>query len=355
MDFKQKLADYKRLIDDDIDQYARGLNKQVAGTYGANSELVAQTYIDILQRGGKRIRGALTLVGYEMCGGKNQEMIIQAARAIEMMHAYLLIIDDIQDRSDVRRGGPSAHKLLKTAVEKKGWQEDEDHTGMALALNAALLGSHNASLVLGMLDAPLELRNKALNIMNHTVNVTLHGQTNDIVNAINPDATTKDIENVLQWKTAHYTFLNPIHMGMVLAGAGCEDTNAITEYALNAGRAFQLADDLLVINPDPSKNAIDDIREGKRTLLVQYALEHTSLNDKKFLMKCLGSNNLTEAEFKLCQSILTESGAVAHVRQRLAEYIENAVVSLDEYADRWNDSSVEFLRGVANSLTDNIR
>ena len=81
-----------------------------------------------------------------MCGGVEKEMISKAACAIEMMHVYVLIIDDIQDRSELRRGGPTAHKMLETAHGVHKWHGSAEHTGVALALNAALLGSHGAQM-----------------------------------------------------------------------------------------------------------------------------------------------------------------------------------------------------------------
>lgn len=343
MSFDAQLLEYKQRIDADIENYAKQMNKSVLSTYGEHSAAVSAAYTDLLRRGGKRIRGALTLVGYQMCGGTDQDMIIKAARAIEMMHAYILIIDDIQDRSDLRRGGPSAHRLLQARHTEQKWHGDAAHTGVSLALNAALLGSHSASLVLGTLNVPEELRLKALSLMNHTVNVTVHGQTNDIVNEAIPHVTDVMIDNVLQWKTAHYTFLNPIHMGMVLAGAPCEDTNAITQYALHAGKAFQISDDLLVMSSKSDKNTIDDIREGKQTILTVYALQHASKSDKLFLKECLGKLDLTNAEFEQCRTILTSSGAVDHAKKAARQHVLSARKSLREHSTRWNPESVEFL------------
>lgn len=345
--FKDKMADYKAQIDSDIKEYCSTINERTKDTYGQNSQIVSRAYTDLLKRGGKRIRGVLTIVGYQMCGGQDQKMIIQAARAIEMMHAYMLIIDDIQDRAELRRGGPSVQKLLHEKHAQNKWSGDAAHTGVSLALNAALLGSHGAELVLSNLDVDQELRLKALNIMNHTMIVTAHGQTNDIINEITSGISDKDVETVMQWKTAHYSFLNPIHMGMVLEGAPCEDTNAITDYALNLGKAFQITDDLLVANKqnNSGKNPIDDLREGKQTLLTVYALKHSPKAD--FLRSCLGKLDLTEAEYKKCQQIFIQSGAVEHAKSATEKHVTQARESLAHHAERWDSESVEFLDELA--------
>lgn len=352
-DFKRALLEYKQLIDADIVLYCEKITQQTSQIYGPSSLLVANAYTDILKRGGKRIRGVLTIVGYEMCGGIDQAMIVQAARAVEMMHAYILIIDDIQDRALLRRGGPSAHKLLQSIHGQQHWHADAAHIGISLGLNAALLGSHGAEMVLANLDADAELRLKAINIMNHTMVVTAHGQTLDIVNEITPDKVSMaDIEKVLQWKTAHYSLLNPIHVGMVLAGAPCEDTNAITEYALNAGKAFQITDDLLVVEPNSKsgKNASDDIREGKQTILTVHALKNASAADADFLRSCQGKQNLSNDEFEKCKDIFISSGAVQHAEKIAEQYIDTARQSLRSHTERWNPLSVSFLDDLAQYI-----
>lgn len=350
--FAQDLNDYKKMIDADIETYVAQNTQRTQDVYGDYSALVANAYTEILQRGGKRIRGVLTLVGYEMCGGTDQEMIIKAARAIEMMHAYMLIIDDIQDRAATRRGGPSAHKLLEAVHAEKGWGGDAAHTGISLALNAALFGSHGAGLVLGTLDVADELRTKALNIMNNTMIVTAHGQTNDIINEIIPEVSSEQLENVLQWKTAHYTILNPIHMGMVLAGAPCEDTNGITQYAIHTGKAFQISDDLLIISSESGKDALDDIREGKQTILTVYALQNAPETDTAFLTNCLGNAELTQDEFERCKNILIQSGAVDYAKKVAQQHVSAARESLQEHAGRWTPRTVTFLDELTQHLAD---
>lgn len=351
-DFKSTLALYKKLIDEDIKQYCDQVDQRTLDVYGEKSALVSHAYSDLLQRDSKRVRGVLVLVGHEMCGGKNTAAALQAARAVEMMHAYMLIVDDIQDRAEVRRGLPSVHKILENTHIEQNWSGEAAHTGISLALNAALLGSHGAGVILANLEIDPELRVKVLSIMNHTMVVTAHGQSHDIINEINSDVTADDIEKVMQWKTAHYSILNPIHMGMVIAGAGCEDTNAITEYALNLGKAFQITDDLLVLDNKgvSGKNGIDDIREGKQTLLTVFAAARAAKNDLSHLNKCLGNPNLTEADFTRCQEIIINCGAADYARAAASDYIKNALTALDKHKDRWNKDSVDFLNGLAEYI-----
>ncbi len=348
--FKQKLAEYKTLVDADIQDYSATLIAQTEKTYGESSALIARTFTDILSRGGKRVRGTLTMVGFSMVGGTDSKVAITGARVVEMMHAYMLLIDDIQDRSDTRRGGPSGHKLLEAQHTEHNWSGDAAHTGVSLAINAALLGSHSAQTTLGTMPIASDRRIEALNILNHTIATTVHGQTHDIINEVSSVVTEQDINNTMQWKTAHYTFLNPLQMGMVLAGAAKDDTEAIVAYAMNAGKTFQISDDLLIMSTESGKDAIDDIREGKQTLLTFYALEHASNEDKVFLRGCLGNRSVDEAQFKRCQQIFIDSGAVTYAQGRAQAYVEAAKNGLTQNGRQWRVQDVAFLEKLVDYL-----
>lgn len=351
--FAKKLKSYKKLIDTDIADYSKQIKKSTLQNYGAHSRIATDAYLEILARGGKRIRGALAMAGYEMMGGKNEKMILVAARALEMIHAYLLIMDDIQDRSLTRRGGPTAHIDLSLYHQVKHLSGDADHFGISLALNAMGIGNHAAQVLVANLDAPEDVRLKALSILNQSIIITAHGQTSDIMNEVNGRVTMRDVDNVLLWKTAHYTFLNPITFGMVLAGADCAATDAVRDYALNAGRAFQITDDILGTfghEFTSGKSPLDDIREGKRTVLTLYALDHAEKADKNFLIQMLGNQNLAQAQFDRCKDILVETGALKFASEEAKKCVDLAVTSLKQQKIAWKQDGVDFLTGLAEYL-----
>jgi len=352
-----KLTAYKQLIDDDIAAYAAYIRRTTLQQYGAAAHLESDAFLRILERGGKRLRGALVMLGYEMSGGAmdkaGQAMIVQAARAIEMLHAYILIIDDIQDRSRLRRGDKTAHVALAEYHKTHQLAGDSDHFGVSLALNAAIGGAHAAQTILANLDAPAGLRTNVMSITNRTMLVTGHGQTQDIMNEVAAAVTAQDVGNVLEWKTATYTMLNPLHVGMVLAGADCHATDGITPYATHVGIAFQITDDILGVfgsEQANGKSPMDDIREGKRTMLSVYALEHADKADQNFLLQMLGNDRLTPAEFTRCKQIIQEAGALDYAQKQAADHIATALKSLDKEAHRWSPEGVEILRGLARGL-----
>jgi geranylgeranyl diphosphate synthase type I len=351
--FKQKHADYKVLIDNDIKDYAKYIRRTTLQQYGKNARLEIDAFLSILERGGKRIRGSLTMLGYEMMGGKDQDMILQASRVVEMIHAYILIIDDIQDRSLVRRGGASAHALLADYHKKNDLAGSSEHFGISVALDSALAGGHAAQIILANLNVDAELRLKAISILNRTMLVTAHGQTSDIMNEVVAVVNEKDIDQVLEWKTAHYTFLNPIHMGMVLAGADCHATDAITDYAIHAGKAFQITDDIIGpfgVEHDTGKSPMDDIKEGKRTVLTLHALDNALAADKNFLIQMLGNEELTPVEFERVKTILIETGSLDFAQQQAKNHIKIALASLNDHKKQWSNEGRQFLIGLAQYL-----
>ncbi len=353
--WSQRLGGYQNLLDERIREHAAQALNEVRKEYGPYSADVVQAYYDMLNRGGKRIRGALTMVGYEMVGGTDRAMILDAAMALEMLHTYMLIVDDFQDRSDVRRGGPSVHRLLEAAKPDLATDDDREHLGASLAWNAALYGSHAAQLVLATLPVEPELKLRAISNINSTLLITAHGQTNDIINELRADVGMRSVQDVMLWKTAHYTFLNPLQVGMILGGSEQEQLEAIKDYAINAGFVFQITDDILGTFGDQfesGKSPMDDLREGKRTLLTVYALENAPVSDRNFLIQTLGNEQLTELEFKRCRELIRDCGALEYAQSKASDYCAKALAALKAHQYEWKVKDTEFLAQLVEYLLE---
>jgi geranylgeranyl diphosphate synthase type I len=157
----------------------------------------------------------------------------------------------------------------------------------------------------------------------------------------------------MDWKTAQYSFVNPLHVGMVLAGAGCRETDAITPFAHHLGMAFQINDDILGVFGDEQalgKSPLDDTREGKGTLLTVYTLQHTNTGDKKFLQQSLGNTNLTKGDFACCREIIEKSGARKYAESLAAEQAVLAAKALEASKHLWSQKGTAFLEGLSNYL-----
>lgn len=350
--FADQLKTRKQRFDRIIADYWQDELLTIRKNYGDASYHTMQAYVDVLSRGGKRIRAALAETTYRMFGGRNQQVIDDMGRIIEMVHAYLLIIDDISDHSDIRRNGPSAHRLLEQWHDEAGLRGDAAHFGANMATLAAMVGLHQAMTDTTKLAVPEQRRVVALENLNELLAVTCHGQINDLMNEAGTTRDTSRVEHVLLWKTAYYSFVNPLQFGAILAGAPEKALEVLAQYGEAAGRAFQISDDLVGIFgsvEQTGKDPADDIREGKRTLLILKALELAEPKDVAFLESQLGNRGLTDADFARCQKILQQCGAVQAAQQELKTSCQNAGrVAADGRLPAGD--GVRFLSGLAEYL-----
>jgi geranylgeranyl diphosphate synthase type I len=351
--FVADLTTYKKQIDSDIADFCEQAVAESYESFGEYPTEAIKAYCDLLSRGGKRIRGALTMASYKMLGGTNDEVALQAARAVEMLHAYILMVDDIQDRSETRRGGPTGHIILKKYHEQHHLKDDALHFGESIAMNGFLFGSHRALLVLADLDVDPEYRIAAIkNVHKHFIS-TAHGQSLDIFNEVTESADEDAVNNVLLWKTAFYTFANPLQLGAILAGATSKDLVKLEEYSMHAGRVFQITDDIIGIfgeEASSGKSPLDDIKEGKRTILTVKALETANKPDAYFLRQMLGNKQLTQTEFQRCKEIIEGSGALAYAQNHAKDSVVEALASLEEVRASWGSEQVEFLEQLVQFL-----
>lgn len=349
-----KLQEYKSLIDTDIAEYSDQLLANWERDYGTYSRDGFSAFTEILSRGGKRLRGALVLNAYEMCGGTDQKLALSAARVLEMIHAYVLIVDDICDRSDMRRGGPTAHRLLEQYHRQSRLHGDSEHFGVSQAMNAAVAGAHEAMLALGKLPIAPELTRQLQNRLNETLITTANGQFNDIFNEALQDVDEEQVKKVLTWKTAYYSFWNPLEIGALLAGSNESDLKVLEQYSVNAGLSFQITDDILGTFGDSfesGKSAMDDIREGKVTILIARALARANSAQKRHILAALGNRDLSTDDYNDCRVVIEQTGALEYTKQMADMYAKGAVTALDTVPAHWEQTNVLFLHGLARYIT----
>ncbi|HWZ66106.1 MAG TPA: polyprenyl synthetase family protein [Patescibacteria group bacterium] len=351
----QQLKDYKKLIDQDLSDYSLALLEQTKVEYGIFARDALEVYCSVLGRGGKRLRGALVMSTYEMFGGKDQQSALVAARAIEMIHAYLLLIDDIADRSDLRRGGPTAHVLFKQYHDENQLAGDTNHFGQSMAMTVAMLGAHLAELEIDSIEVPSDTKLAIIRSLHSNLIKTIHGQLQDIYNEVAPDITGGDAERVATLKTAYYSFVNPMEIGALLAGAGEASLAVLRDFGMHAGLAFQLMDDvkgLFDTEAETGKLAMDDIKEGKMTIIMIKTLQAASESERQHLKASLGNQNLTESDFKKCLEIIKSAGALDNVKKLAHNHIIKAIRVLDNSPSTWKVAQVEFLRYLARSIVE---
>lgn len=349
------LTAYKQVLDEEIERYCHVVLSNTERDFGAASHNAMHAFCSLLKRGGKRLRGALVMSSYAMFGGTDKRISIKAGRIIEMVHAYLLIIDDISDRSATRRGGPTAHVQLADYHRRHHLHGANSHFGEAIATDSALAGLHIALAELGELPVDEHIRLRALNNLNHHLLLTTHGQINDIFNEAVRTIDEAAVRQTLSLKTAYYSFLNPLELGAILASADAPAFARLKAYALPLGLAFQVIDDILGTFGNEfelGKSAQDDLREGKITLMIAYALDKATPAQRKRLLSTIGNDKLTADDLMACKQIIKATGALDDATCFAHTQVRQAIEALGNAPDSWHKPQLTFLRKLAEYVLE---
>jgi geranylgeranyl diphosphate synthase, type I len=281
---------------------------------------LSESITDLL-RGGKRLRPAFAYWGWRGAGGKDTEEAVRAATALELLQACALIHDDVMDGSDTRRGLPAAHRRFATLHRGNEWLGSSEGFGVgaAILLGDLCLSWADELLLTSGLPAESLRRGKAVYDLMRTE--LMAGQYLDLLEQARGGGSEARAMRVVRYKSAKYTIERPLHLGAALAGAPEEVSVAYSGYGLPLGEAFQLRDDVLGVFGDPAqtgKPAGDDLREGKRTVLVAAAVDAASPAQAALLRRHLGDPALDAEGVAALREVITDTGALVHV-ERLIE------------------------------------
>ena len=283
-------------------------------------------------RGGKRLRAAFCYWGWRAAGGgRDDDRIVTAAAAVEMLHASALAHDDVMDDSDTRRGRPAAHRGFAQLHRTGRWVGTADRfgTGAAILLGDLLLGWSDEMLRTCGLDDAQVLR--GLRYFDALRTEVVAGQYLDLVAQSSGQTSVPQAMRVVRYKAAKYTVERPLHLGAALAGGDDALLAALTSYGLPLGEAFQLRDDVLGVFGDPEvtgKPAGDDLREGKRTVLMALARERADADGQAELDRLFGHHRLEDHGVQQVRDIIKASGALASVEELISELTSAAITSV---------------------------
>lgn len=288
-------------------------------------------------QGGKRIRGALVLLGYEIAGGKNLAKIIDAAVAFEIFQTAILAQDDVIDKSLIRRTKPSLYSAL-----------GGDHKAVSETICLSDLGFFLSFDLLSALKIEPELKVKAINLFSKTLTKTVLGEMLDIETPfLERDFSEADSLNISLLKTAAYTIAGPLLLGATLAGADSKTLNQLKDFGGNLGIAFQIQDDILGIFGEENKTGksnLDDIKDRKATLMIAYAQKNADLNQKDILRKYYGDVNIDSKGLEKVRDVFIETGALQFAKTKAEQYFQKAKASLKQVEGGVLYSLIDFLK-----------
>jgi geranylgeranyl diphosphate synthase, type I len=320
-------------VRDPVDRALRAFaQRQREALLAAGPELLpVMDAMTALLAGGKRLRPAFCYWGWRGAGGEDCPQIMAAAAALELLHAGALVHDDVMDASDTRRGQPSLHRQFEARHAAAGWRGDAAGFGRGAAIlvgDLLLCWTDEMFQGSGLPAAALARGTPVLNLMRTEV---FAGQYLDLLAQAAGDDAVASAQRVVEYKTAKYTIERPLQLGAALAGqVSGEVTAAYTAYGLPLGIAFQLRDDILGVFGDPGetgKPAGDDLREGKRTVLLAIARARATREQAAVIDRHLGDPRLDDAGTARVRRVITETGALAECEQMISSKVGEALAA----------------------------
>lgn len=302
----------------------------------ANGEYFTKRYFqEFLQliSGGKCIRAYLADFFYRAYGGDCKDIALVCAAAFELFESAVLMHDDVIDRSPLRRCKPSAYVALGNNHEGVSRAICMGDVGLLTACvmleNCFLTDNFEFYKNLNLTDLQKKRIFKAACIQKKIFLTTVSGELADIDLAQKSDFSARDVIEAYKEKTAHYTVIGPALAGATLSNATAKDMQAIKEFGMHLGVAFQIKDDILgiFVSPDKTgKSSLTDIAEGKKSLLLANYLSfapNKSTLDKFF--KIYGNENVQQAQAEFVKSEFLNSSALEKTTKQMDEYFSKAI------------------------------
>jgi geranylgeranyl diphosphate synthase type I len=298
-----------------LEKYGAMVNRQIEKYLPRTGQPVTlhQPMWELLDRGGKRFRPALTLLFCKAVGGQERKAL-PAAAAVEILHNMTLIHDDIEDQSELRRGKPCIHLMF----------------GLPAAINsgdAMLIKVFEAAA-----DGPLDAATKSRLIerfAERAFQIT-KGQALEFELNSRQDFTDEDVIEVLRNKTSALIAL-ACEVGAIVGGATKRQLSAAAEFGKFTGVGFQIVDDLLNVAGDVRKYGKEiggDIREGKRTIMAAHLMRSAPREDRERFVTMLGKPTISQEEITQAIDMYKKYGSLDHAKTIADRYIERGLQAL---------------------------
>ncbi|MSO43271.1 MAG: polyprenyl synthetase family protein [Candidatus Planktophila sp.] len=291
------------------------LREQTAFLHEISSDLapVSTALSSFLLDSGKRLRPLFAYSGYLSTGAQISAPVIKAIASLEFLQACALIHDDLMDGSDTRRGKPSIHRHFESMHVQDELEGFAPAYGLAAAVllgDLALVWSNQMLNAAGLTSAQLH---EISPIHDEMCVELMAGQFLDIHEQTQKTTDLQRSIKIARYKSGKYTIERPLHIGVALSGRQSPELLAVlSAYALPLGEAFQYRDDLLGVFGDPTvtgKPAGDDLREGKRTVLIALTDLECTDSMRQESKKYFGAPDLDARGISILQEMIASTGA----------------------------------------------
>lgn len=311
-------------IEQSLNSYIRGLNR--LHPLNDISPLLFKTISNFILRKGKRLRPTLFIVGYLGFCGKAAPGLYESALSLELIHDFLLVHDDIIDKSDLRRGEPTMHNMLNEYIKNyRGAKFNGQELAIVVGDVMYALGMHA---FLSVKERPL-LKEKALKKLIQTSIYTAAGEFAEILYGIKGVNQVKreDIYRIYDHKTAYYTFASPLATGAILAGAKDKHTDRLFQYGVYLGRAFQIKDDILSMfssEEEINKSVLSDLEQAKKTILIWHAYRNSGRANKAVIERILSKNSVNNSDLLKMRKIISQAGSLDYAKNEISQLLKKA-------------------------------
>jgi geranylgeranyl diphosphate synthase type I len=331
MNFHEEHKKYLEIINKELDSF---LNKEIS-SLDIKEPFIKEGYELIKEytlMGGKRLRPFALIISYLACGGKDEKKTFLPAIAVELHQSYSLILDDIMDEDELRRGKPGVNKKLKDYFLKNF--KDKNYNGLLFSRKsskfivsyATMLGnltnilSKKAILSSGFND---EIKTKALSIIEKADEQIYHGQMMDVMMENSEGSSEREYLEMIRLKTAVF-FGMAFELGALFSGVDEYKRQLLRDFGINIAMSFQIQDDIIDITGDKGHEPGSDIKKGKKTLLILKASEKADSYEKKILHDVCGKQDASEREISKVIDIMHDAGAIVYCKNLALHYNKEA-------------------------------
>jgi geranylgeranyl diphosphate synthase type I len=309
------------------------LNFESAYLNSISTELspVSEALTAFLLDSGKRLRPLFAYAGFTAAGGSLEKPVVRAMAALELLQACALIHDDLMDGSDTRRGKPSIHRHFESIHV----QDELDGFAPQYGLSAAVLLGDLALVwsdqMINSAGLTTEQFARVFPYYNEMRVELMAGQFLDIHEQTQKSTSVDRSMKIARYKSGKYTIERPLHLGAAMSSTSSPQLfAALSSYGLPLGEAFQLRDDLLGVFGDPSvtgKPAGDDLREGKRTVLIAMTNDRQSEAQREIARKHFGKPDLDAQGVEILREIIEATGARAELEATIERLTDQALTA----------------------------
>jgi len=314
----------KNRIEKEIAGFLRSVDKDYS--LRQVSPILSENIKEFVSRKGKRIRPVLFVMGYLGFAKKEKPGLYRSALAIELLHTFMLIHDDIIDKSRLRRGEPSMHEKLNHYLKN---YKRVKFNGQDLAI---VIGDVMYAIAIDAFLAIKENMQRKEEALRKFIQAAVYTGCGEFIELLvglrNIEKVRKaDIYKIYDYKTSFYTFSAPLSTGAILAGASNDQVNKLSTYGMYLGRAFQVKDDILGMFADEAeigKSTLTDLQEGKKTLLMWHAYKNSNKKSKSLIKKIMSKKNVNKTDLLRIRRVIEDSGALEEARKEIYRLIVEA-------------------------------